>query len=186
MKDFNQSKITNCKQAEELLVRQVLEDLIENETQELNDHLKICVHCQSYRHQLINFQQSMNIENSRLLKPDPAIRQKIIQQMKSRQPKRVSFVQVIWQRLLGMLQYRIPVYQGVLGMAISLLIFLAVNYFSISTKHHPIAFPEFRAMGEVAATQVNVINSLEILEQQKIGRSVNEDTLLTRFIVTTM
>ncbi len=106
--------------------------------------------------------------------------------MKSRQPKRISFVQVIWQKLLGMLQYRIPVYQGVIGMAVSLLIFLAVNFFSISTKHHPIASPEFRAMGEVAATQLNVINSLEIIEQQKIGRSVSEDTLLTRFVVTTM
>jgi hypothetical protein len=85
-----------------------------------------------------------------------------------------------------MLQYRIPVYQGVIGMAVSLLIFFAVNYFSILTKHYPIASPEFRANGEVTATQLNVINSLEILEQQKKGRSVNEDTLLTRFIVTTM
>ncbi|MCU0645923.1 MAG: zf-HC2 domain-containing protein [bacterium] len=186
MKDFNQSKIANCEHAEELLVRQIFEDLTENETQDLNDHLKICMHCQSYRLQLTSFQQSINIENSRLLKPDPAIRKRIIRQMKSWQPKRISFVQVIWQRLLGMLQYRIPVYQGVIGMAVSLLIFLAVNYFSISTKHAPKVAPEFHAMKEVAATQVNVINSLDILEQQKIGRSAIEDTSLTRFIVTAL
>lgn len=186
MKDFNLSKIANCEQAKELLVRQIFEDLNGNETQELTDHLKICEHCQSYCRQLTSFQQSMDIENSRLLKPDPAIRQKIIQQMNSRQPKRISFVQVIWQRLLGMLRYRIPVYQGVIGMAVSLLIFLAVHNFSISTKHASKVAPEFHGMKEVAATQVNVINSLDILEQQKIGRSAIEDTALTRFIVTAM
>mgnify|MGYP007118352327 CR=1 FL=1 len=47
MKDFNLSKIANCEHAEELLVRQIFEDLTENETLDLNDHLKICEHCQS-------------------------------------------------------------------------------------------------------------------------------------------
>ncbi|MCI0496362.1 zf-HC2 domain-containing protein [candidate division KSB1 bacterium] len=186
MKDFNQSKIANCEHTEELLVRQIFEDLTENETQDLNDHLKICEHCQSYRLQLTSFQQSMNIENSRLLKPDPAIRKRIIQQIKSLQPAKASFIQIIWQKLLGIMQYRIPVYQGVIGMAVSLFILFAVNNFSFAPKRVLKVAPEFHARNEAIVPQLNVVNSLEIIEQQKIGRSVSEDTLLTRFVVTTM
>jgi anti-sigma factor RsiW len=186
MKDFDKFNTADCQQVEELLMRQLFGELTANETQELNNHLTICAHCQSYRRRLTSFQQSINIKNSRSIRPNPAIRKRIIQKVKCLHPKRASFLQIMWQKMVGMLQYRIPVYQGFIGMAVSLLIFLAINYFSISAKHHPITSPESRAMGEVTATQLNVINSLEIIGQQKIGKSVNEDTLLTRFIVTTM
>lgn len=186
MKDIAKFHTTACQHVEELLVRQMFEELTAHETHDLNNHLTICAHCQGYRRQLASFQQSINIKNSRSLRPDPAIQKRILQQMKSLHPKRASFIQIMWQKMLGMLQYRIPVYQGVIGLAVSVLIFLAINYFSISTNIHPIAAPEFQAMEEVTATQLNVVSSLEIIKGKKIGKSVNEDTLLTRFIVTSM
>lgn len=186
MKNFNKFDTTQCKQVEELFIKQQVEELTAQETRKLIHHLSTCEHCKNYQSQLIGLHQTIDINSSHSLKPDPAIRKRIIQQMKISHTKRVTIIQLMWQKMVDMLHYRIPVYQGVIGMAVSLLILLAINYFSISLKPHPIASPQIQAMEEVAATQLNVVNSLEIIKGQKFGKSVNEDTLLTRFIVTSM
>jgi len=39
---------------------------------------------------------------------------------------------------------------------------------------------------QTTAVQVNILNSLQIIDEQKIGKSVKEDTMLTHFLYSSM
>jgi len=186
MKDLHKNRTIKCDTAEELLIKQGIERLSADENSLLQNHLKTCIHCQDYQNQLTSLQRLIPINEKSPLKPDPAIRQSLLNRMKALKSSKHRTVDSPWQRLLNILEYRIPVYQGLIALACSLLIFITINYFSFSSPHQP-GTPQYETrMADTTFYQINVINNLQIIEQQKIGKNVSEDTLLTRFIVSSM
>jgi len=183
MKHSHKNQIVKCDAVEELLIKQSIEKLSADENSLLQNHLKTCVHCQKYQNQLAFIQTSMSVSQKSQLKPNPAIRQSLLNRMKVLKPKKHGTVDSLWQKLLNLLEYRIPVYQGLIGLACSLLIFVVIHHFSFSNQHLP-ASPQYELrMSDTTFYQMNVIKNLQIIEQQKIGKNVREDSLLTRFIV---
>jgi hypothetical protein len=186
MKDLHKNQTIKCDAVEELLIKQNFESLSENENAMLQNHLKNCKHCQNYQNQLVFIQKSMSVSQKSQLKPDPAIRQSLMDRMNAVKHKRHRIGDLFWQRLLNLLEYRIPVYQGLIGLACSLLIFVAIHYFSFSSHYQP-NIPQYEMrMADTTFYQINVIKNLQIIEQQKIGKNVREDSLLTRFVVSSM
>ncbi|MBN1684735.1 MAG: hypothetical protein JW855_04815 [Gammaproteobacteria bacterium] len=186
MKNVYKNQIVKCDTVEDLLIKQSIEILSADENSLLENHLKTCVHCQEYQNQLVSIQSSMTIDQKSQLKPDPAIHQLLKQRMNAFKPIKHRTVDSPWQRFRNILEYRIPVYQGLIGLACSILIFVAINYFSLS-NHQQTRSSEYSInMADTTFYQINVINNLQIIEQQKIGRNVKEDSLLTRFIVSSM
>ncbi|UCE04558.1 MAG: hypothetical protein JSW07_13120 [bacterium] len=186
MKESRQIRNIRCEDIEELLIRQNFEDLTGNEKSLLQEHVKTCNQCRNYQHQLVNFQNSMTISQKSPLRPDPGIRQTVMDRMNALKPKKYRIFDSLWQRLLHILEYRIPVYQGLIGIACSLLFFVVINYFSFSNQPQSGSSQYHKMMADTTFHQINVIKNLQIIEQQKIGKNVSEDTLLTRFIFSTM
>ncbi len=98
---------------------------------------------------------------------------------------RESKLNVIWERIRRVFEYRIPVYQGVLGAAALVVLFFFIQNIKselIYTESQNLRFtPE---TGQF--TNVQVIHDLKIIDDQKIGRSVSEDTLLTKYVFSVM
>jgi len=186
MKESNKIGNIRCEDIEGLLIRQNFEDLTGNEKSLLQEHVKTCNQCRNYQHHLMNFQNSMAISKKSQLRPDPVIRQTLMDRMNALKPKNYRIVDSLWQRLLNILEYRIPVYQGLIGIACCLLIFVGINYFSFSNQPHSESLQYTKMMADTTFYQINVIENLQIIEQQKIGKNISEDTLLTRFIVSSM
>jgi len=129
----------------------------------------------------------MIVDQKSSLRPDPMTRQSLINRMDRLKPNKYRFFNLLWQRLLSMLEYRIPVYQGLIGVACCLLIFVVIHSFSRSSQPQSGSFKYYSQMiADTTFSQINVIKNLQIIEQQKIGKNVSEDTLLTRFIVSSM
>lgn len=186
MKKSVKKSISKCDEIEAILIRQQVESLINEENSLLQEHLKTCLHCQNYGRQLANLHSAMAIDQGSPLKPDPSIRQIVMNQMRKRKPEKQGILNSWWQGLSKILEYRIPVYQGLIGVACGLLIVVLIRYFPLSNQPKLEPPPFQSQMADTTVYQINVIKNLQIIEDQKIGKNVMEDSLLTRFIVTAM
>jgi len=186
MKKSNENSSLNCDDVERLLIHRIFDQLTPEANLSVEEHLKSCDRCQSYQKTLSSLQNSMQISEKEKLVPDPAIRQNIIRQMKTLEPVETGIFAKGWHFIRSIFAYRVPVYQPLAGVALIVLIFLAFRQLSFSPVQKT---PEPYSLTRIetpAPAQMSVINNLQIIEQQKIGRNVKEDSTLTRFIVTTM
>jgi len=177
---------SNCKDIERLLTLKSCDRLTEEENQTIEKHLTSCEHCRSYQNNLLNIQYSMKVDADVKLIPNPGIRQNIIQRMKVVKHEESGLFQQGWRYMKNVFEYRIPVYQALLGVAGILLIFIAINQPSVFFDWKP---SERQALIEkeiVVSDQVYVIKNLDMIKQQKIGRNVREDSVLVRYIVPAM
>ncbi len=186
MKKSHQKSSNGCNEIEELLIQQNLETLSAAEHRLLQQHLKTCTHCKHYTRQLANLQSSLNIDQHSPLKPDPSIRNSVIKKMLRRKLALAGILNSLWQWTSKILEYRIPVYQGLIGVACGLLIFILIRYFPASNQSGMERSHNQLPAADTTLYQINVIKNLQIIEQQKIGKNVKEDSLLTRFIVSAL
>jgi len=98
--------------------------------------------------------------------------------------KKVEVLRNGWQTIRNMLGYRIPVYQALLGAGLILVGFWMINKHSLSIDRKPSKLPNFIQMDTPTSSQMNVIKNLNMIDEQKIGWSVKEDSALTRYFVT--
>ena len=185
MKKSSENKDMKCDEIEFLLIKKSVDELTKQESLLLVKHLRGCDFCRSYEKALSNLQESMRVGTERLA-PDPAIRESIIQRMEALRPEQAGVVVRGWHHVRDLLQHRIPVYQPVLGAVLVLLIFVGAKQLSLPTEEKP---PDVQSLVQteiVMPAQLSVIDNLEIIRGQKIGRSAGEDTTLARFIVSSM
>jgi predicted anti-sigma-YlaC factor YlaD len=182
MKRSDENRNMKCDEIEFLLVRENFDELTGQENLLVEEHLKSCDSCRSYQKTLSNLQDSMRIGAERLT-PDPAIRERVIERMEALKPRQAGIVVRSWHYARDLLQHRIPVYQPILGAVLVLLIFFGTRQLSMTTaeKAPDIQTPVRTEM--VMPAQMSVMDNLEIVKAQKIGRSAGEDTTLARFIV---
>ena len=171
-----------CSDIENLLIKKNMDQITKAEKILLQQHLNSCQNCRNFASVVIKLLSSMRVDERSELLPDPAIRQNIQKYMKTEKARTlVDF----WRSIRCVLEYRITVYQGVLGIAVSVVLFLAVQNLSFNNSK-PAEHQVEDKMEELAWDQFNVINDLQVIDQQKIGFNVAEDTILTQFIVTAM
>jgi hypothetical protein len=186
MKKSNENPHINCDDIEQLLIKKSIDELTEDENLLVEEHLKSCERCQSYQNTLSNLQHSMKTGAEEKLVPDPAIRENIIRRMKTLQPQETGILRNAWQHIRCVFEYRIPVYQTLSGVVVIVLIFLATKQISFSPGKQPPEPQSLVRMEMPEPTEMSVVDNLDIIAHQKIGRSAKEDTALTRFIVSTM
>lgn len=184
MKKTNENFSIRCDEAERLLIKKDVDGLTPQENLLLENHLKSCEQCRSYQNALSNVRRSVEMDSEEKLIPDPAIRQNIIRRMKTVKPEETGVFQSGWQHIRNILAYRIPVYQTLAGVALIFLISVGINQLFVSTDRETSELPSFAQVETIGATQIRVTESLEIIDQQKIGRSVKEEPELTQFLVT--
>lgn len=186
MKKLNENPSLNCDDVERLLIHRIFDQLTQEANLSVEEHLKSCERCRSYQKTLLNLQDSMQISTEEKLVPDPAIRQNILRQMKTLKPVETGIFAKGWHLIRSIFAYRIPLYQPLAGVILIVLIFVASRQLSFSPVQKTPEPPSLTRTETPAPAQMSVISNLQIIEQQKIGRNVKEDTTLTRFIVTTM
>ena len=184
MKEPNKKSSANCDDIEQLLIKKDVDKLTQDENLLVENHLKFCERCRSYQSTLSSLHKSMRISPEEKLIPDPAIRQNIMQRMRSMKPEQTGILKSVWQHIKSTLEYRIPVYQTLLGIVLIFLISFSINRLFLTAKQESLELQSFAQIESLPSTQISVIENLQIIDQQKIGRTVKEDPSLTRFTVT--
>jgi len=163
---------TSCEKIQELLLDQNTGKLDEMVTQ----HLTTCEKCREFQKTLTAISRSAQITSEDHLRPDP----RIISTLK-RNFRKQSISDNFLELLVALFQKRIPVYQILLAVFIA-----AIFYFSFTKINF------FQADSEeanlVSQSENQIIRSVEFpvsrLEQdQQIGKSLSEDSLLAKFRV---
>jgi predicted anti-sigma-YlaC factor YlaD len=184
MKKTNEGFSTQCDEVEHLLVKKDVDGLTPDEDLRLENHLRLCERCRSYQSALLDLRNSVQIDSEEKLMPDPSIRQNIVQRMSALKQKETSILSSPWQFAAKILAYRIPVYQTLAGVVLIFLVSFGINQLFLTIERESLKQPSFAQVETVGATQIRVTESLQIIDQQKIGRSAKEDVALTRFLVT--
>jgi anti-sigma factor RsiW len=186
MKESNETPFLNCDDIEQLLIKRNIDGLSEEESQMLQEHLRSCDRCRSFENTLLSLQDSMQFGTREKLAPDPAIRENVIQRMRDLKPQETRVLGKAYKAIKSLLQYRIPVYQALPVVILILLLSLAVEQFPSSTRHEPAGLSSIAKTESPVPAQLRVIEDLGIIDQQKIGQSLKEDTTLAQFIVGTI
>jgi hypothetical protein len=186
MKKSNEKPSVNCDKTEGLLIQKHFDKIRPDQSLSVEEHLKSCERCRSYQKTLSGLQTSMQIAAEDKLAPDPAIRQNIIRRIKTVRAEEAGILARGWQYIRSGFQYRIPVYQALFGAVLIALIFFGVRQLPFSPGQEGPAWQGVARLQMPVSTEMSVIDNLEIVRQQKIGRNVKEDSTLTRFIVSTM
>jgi len=171
-----------CRSFEDLLIWQTVDFINEEQAEKLNQHLKACTACQQFQSLLFATSSAMKIKEKTNFVPDANIRQAVIQKMTQHQIKAATFLQAMLQTIWKLLEYRIPVYQGILGIIlVTCLIWGALNLpFWSQPPYRQVRNQSWQE--NIQLDQRNGLNTLDILEAQKVGKSVSEDTMLIKFL----
>lgn len=170
------------------LVRQlILSDpytLSEIEKDEIDNHLRICDRCKKYSEFQMRLAKNLNTLPDNELIPDPNIKANLFQKMAS---KKEGFLPAdFYQRLRTLVDYRIPVYQAALAVFFAFVIYFGISTVSDSQIHYSNVAQEMISFSDSSAINLNIIENLNSIRNQNIGRNVAGDSILANFIVSSL
>lgn len=168
----------DCEFFEQLLLKQETEELAEAEQQLLEQHLQTCASCQNFQKTLTRAVQGAAFETERELVPGKAVRTELQQAFRARHPQSGTIA-----NLRKFLTYRIPVYQAALtGLVIFLFLFSYQYFFTPERPGFYVEMP--LEAGQIASIrQDSVLQQLQSIQKQNLGRNAAEDSTLTRFLI---
>jgi predicted anti-sigma-YlaC factor YlaD len=178
----------NCASVQELLLKKDFADLTEHESLMLTEHLQQCESCRALEQVLLKMQQAMQPVADEILVPNPAIRQDLRNRIRRTQPARHTSngLREVWIAFRDILRLRIPVYQAVLGAAVVFVVFIGIDQLNAHGERETLRRLLSEQNGQRAIVHSEVPHRIAQIDSQKIGRSVAEDSLLMKFIVTAM
>lgn len=177
---FGKSNKT-CKTIEKLIVKKDIYNLTEDEIRTFDEHIQKCESCKQYVQLISSIKKEMQLDIADEIVTDPQTEGFLLKKFenlntrKSKNTKKMS--QVFWD----MFSIKIPLYKAVAGglAAIILTFFLAYHkpYDNIVVVQND---QSIIALVDTNDIHFNTVKSLHILENQKIGRSLVEDSVLAR------
>ncbi len=178
----------NCADVQDLLIKKDFAELTEHERLALNEHLQQCEACRAFQQALLNVQQAIQPAAEEILVPNPAIRQNLRNRIRRAQPARHASngLREVWNALRDILKLKIPVYQAVLGTAIIFAVFIGIDKLNAHGESEILQRLLSEQNGKQAIVPSEGPHHIAQIDSQKIGRSVAEDSLLMKFIVTAM
>lgn len=185
MKKTNENSQPTCDQIEMLLVSRTYDQLTDDENRQVEEHLATCERCRRYLNAISRLSSAVRMEEEETLIPHPSIRDNIVQRMKQLKREEMG----VWDRILRSIRtaftYRIPAYQAVVGIALMVLMSLTLRNLPSSALQEPSEERPLVRLAMPESSEMEIVDDLGVLKQQKIGRNVTEDTTLMRFVVST-
>jgi hypothetical protein len=173
---------TSCADVEDLLIRKGFEPLTDRESRLLMEHLQACERCRSLQNLTIRTQTLLDISSETGLTPDPSIAQAVRRRMRSAARAGDKRDRPVWGAVLRVLQHRIPVYQAVLGAVVITAVWVGVKK---QPAPRPAEFsrPEKTQEERPGLTPQKAPDRLSAVDRPQVGRTIREDSLLAKFIV---
>ncbi|GEM_PF-4909940 len=182
----NKTNGSNCTAAQDLLIKKDVEPLTDEENFSLTEHLQNCARCVAFQSTLRHIHQLVETTAQDGLQPDPAIRQRLRDKIGLQKPPSLSIASVsgLWHSILGILRFRIPIYQAALGVAAVVAIFMAIEKLNARGDGVTLKPAQITPSEKQMIAPSPIMNTIAKIDSQKIGRTVADDSLLMKFIVT--
>ncbi len=172
-----------CSEIEELLIKQrIVDDLKTAESEALKTHLATCEECTKYQRVLLNVSHFVAIENEFGLAPNSELKKDLSGRLRAKNI-RVPKADSTQKSFLDFLKIKIPIYQAAVGTLLLFLVFYAVNDFGLGNEERLDTTSRAQIERSIVDS-LTMMQNIRLLESQKLGRNITEDSLLIRFIVT--
>ena len=186
MKIINKDKNPFCRKCEHLIIKNKIEELNSSEEKELNSHLLKCSHCRDYQETVDLVKNTIQTYSEVSIEREESIRQLILNRAKGKQTTSSNILEDILLKVKSFFEIKIPVYQAVIGVIILFFLLFLIDLPSNRIMERGIGHIEYPSNNQQIDLPYNVIESLDFFLKQKIGKNVHEDSVLTRFIVSSM
>lgn len=186
MTKTNHTEPNDCLQIKELLLEKPPDSLSAAERSFITMHVAGCDSCRQYQLLLSSLEKTAAPVPLNFLAPDPEIYHSLLNRWSALHPtpgrKTGKFVQTMKE----VMSYRIPLYQVVSGLVIAIMLAGLYNYFPL---------PEWRVKPPAASRPAadltkpafsDVFIQLDFNTAGKFGLNMKEDSILTRFIHSSM
>lgn len=174
----NKAKVSSCADVSDLIAKQYKVTLTGDEAGRLAAHLDECPECREAAAVWMRLHETLNAPAAGDVVPDPQLQRQLRRHLRRRHYPTRKGIAPIWKGLQHLLNLRVPLYQAALG----ILLLLALFYFSDPLPPNS---------GESAAPFQNVqfladsterSDTLQIDTSRQPGRSIKDDSLLSRFM----
>jgi hypothetical protein len=169
--------MSHCTHIEDLIIHRQIAPLSEKDERTLSEHLSSCAACLSFESKIANISFLDQMED---IKPRRDMKHNLMRQMRSRvQQQRRTVV----DRIIDIFAYR-PAFYKVAAAAMLLLVFLLAS--PRFKQPQRISTTEYRvtALDSVSLNVINLNQIIQIVDSQKVGINLSEDTLLTKILYT--
>ncbi len=148
----------------------------------LNNHIKRCPACQKFVKSLHLLQDQMQRSPVENLKPRSRTLKNIIQTLQLKQELKWKENESVLDRILKILEYKIPVYQAVSSLLV--LMFLFMFLFSQFSSPGDTTYPMDQSISikDLSTSDLYALDSLHLLKQER-GKNATEDSVLIGFLV---
>lgn len=170
--------MSHCEHYRELMMKKTIAPLSAHDDAKLADHLSGCPKCRAFEQRVLAIASAD--DNAASLRPAPALKQALIRRMRDKRREKKA---PAWRGLRHFFTYRVALYQAAL---VSLLLLFLV-----------LAAPKLKSPRQVSTSQftpsvadtmsMNVINLnqiIQIVDSQKVGVNLREDTVLAKILYT--
>ncbi|MBC8385835.1 MAG: hypothetical protein H8E57_10010 [Candidatus Cloacimonetes bacterium] len=166
----------DCSKIEELLICKNFSEINQFEEEYILKHTSNCESCKKILTSIRNF--GILQSDDLFLEPAGSVKADIIQKMVKERANLRMFFEKIRSKIYDLLNFKIPVYQFLIGLFLIILVMNLNNIFQNRT------FSESDLLLEKNYKQYNISDELEQIKYN-IGRNMKEDSLLFKGFVTT-
>jgi len=168
-----------CQEIEKLLINSSFESTDPETQTRILEHLKTCANCRKSELILQSIQQVMELELlSSSINPEPGLKQSLLEVMKSKKKRKKKIILSIRE----FLNIRIPLYQP---LAAALLIIFILMFFGRNDQQSH-SEEIIIAVIDTNAIQMNISYPFDLIENQHVGRNIQEDSVLSGFTHSSM
>jgi hypothetical protein len=172
----------DCVFFEQLLLKQEVEKIDAAEKQLLEEHLRSCANCVNFRKILAELGPGAAFETENELVPDKRVLTNLQRELR-RKWLRAGLRKKFWQRTRQLVMYRLPVYQAAFAGLVLMISFL--TYLNFQQPQERELFESVQCNPEKIAfvRPDSALLQLKSIGKQSGGRNVQEDSALTRFLI---
>lgn len=169
--------MSQCKQIEELIIKRSIASLTDKDEEMIENHLLSCAACTAFASKIENITVC---ENDMVVSPQRNIKRRLMKKMHKRvKQQKTSIV----NRIVDIFTFQPAIYKVA---AAAILLFLLVLSIPQLDQPQNISNSEYRT-AMVDTVSLNVINLnqiIQIVDSQKVGVNLSEDTVLTKILYT--
>ena len=175
-----------CKIFEDMILKSTISDLNASEIDQLIQHLSECKACSELQESVSRIAPAVHSVVLDDIKPNPQIHNALRKRLTEKhQPQKVKKGRIRLS-INSMLQHRIPVYQAAIAAVVVAFIFNINIIKSNVSKNQSTSAMHYKDISSNSFSSPYFVNNLPSLDSQKVGINAKEDTVLTKFIFTSM
>jgi hypothetical protein len=168
-----------CKAIQAILIQRCYDDIAQDDWQRVEKHLAGCETCQKFQQVLAAVAQSQKIETMETTAEAEHVKQSVVKALKKR--NQTKAVQKTWALILGLLKYKIPLYQSLTVVIILFIFFLQRTHLPTGEQEGDRQITDSLQTAPVPDKFSYIIDNIEIIEAQRVGEAVKDDSALFEF-----